>query len=99
MCEKAVEKNPWELDDVPDHFKAQEMCNEAVRQEPWLLKFVPDRFKTQEMCNKAVRMDPWLPNCVPDWFVAQQQVRLWDDNYYNDDVYIKWHNGYQKRKA
>ena len=89
MCEKAVEKNPWELDDVPDHFKAQEMCNEAVRREPWLLKFVPDRFKTQEMCNKAVHMDPWLPNYVPDWFVAQQQVRLWDDNYYNDDAYIK----------
>ena len=33
------------------------------------------------------------------WFVAQQQLKLWDDGYCNDDGYIKWHKGYQKRKA
>ena len=37
---------------------------------------------------------------VLDWFVTQQQVKLWDDDndYCNDDGYIKSHNGYQKRK-
>ena len=37
---------------------------------------------------------------VLDWFVTQQQVKLWDDDddYCNDDEYIKTHNGYQKCK-
>ena len=34
---------------------------------------------------------------VPDWFVTQQQIELWDE-YCNSEI-IKWHNGYQKRKA
>ena len=75
------------------------MCNEALRREPQLLNIIPDRFKSQEMCNKTVHMDPWSLNYVPDQFVTQQQVKLWDDDYCNDDVYIKWYNGYQKRKA
>ena len=32
--------------------------------------------------------------------MTQQQVKLWDDDddYCNDDEYIKTHNGYQKHK-
>ena len=43
MCEKAVEKDPYQLGDFPDRFKKQEMCNEAVRREPGALEYVPDR--------------------------------------------------------
>ena len=35
---------------------------------------------------------------VPDWFVTQQLLRQWDD-YYDDNGYIKWYDGYQKRKT
>ena len=27
ICIEGVEVDPWQLDDVPDHFKGQEMCN------------------------------------------------------------------------
>ena len=26
VCERAVEKWPWQLKDVPDHFKKEKMC-------------------------------------------------------------------------
>ena len=34
MCNKAVEKDPCLLGEVPDHFKPQEMCNKAVEKDP-----------------------------------------------------------------
>ena len=42
MCIKAVEKDPWLLKDVPDHFKMQEICNKVVRDDSSSLQFVPD---------------------------------------------------------
>ena len=33
MCEKAVEEDPYQLDDFPDHLKTQEMCEKAVENE------------------------------------------------------------------
>ena len=51
------------------------------------------------MCNKAARRDPWLLNHVPDWFVTQQQLKIWHDNYYDDDGHIEWYEGYKKRRA
>ena len=30
MCIKAVEVDPWQLGDIPGHFKTQEMCDDAV---------------------------------------------------------------------
>ena len=29
-CEYYVNKNPWNLEDVPDHFKTQEMCDKTI---------------------------------------------------------------------
>ena len=31
MCKKAVEVDPWQLEDVPDHFKTQNMCDKVVK--------------------------------------------------------------------
>ena len=31
MCEKAVEKDPWRLFNVPDRFKTERMCEKAVQ--------------------------------------------------------------------
>ena len=37
MCNKAVDKDPWSLAEVPEHFKTQEMCNKEVRIETMFL--------------------------------------------------------------
>ena len=63
-----------------------------------MLKYVPDHFKFQEMCNDVMMEVPLLLRHVPDWFVTQQQLRQFDDYYY-DNVYIKWYDGYQKCNA
>ena len=42
MCIKAVEVDPWRLDDVPDHFKTQDVCDKAVKDDPSSLQYVPD---------------------------------------------------------
>ena len=34
ICEKAVEKSPYQLVDFPDCFKTQEMCIKAAEDEP-----------------------------------------------------------------
>ena len=98
MCDEAFEEKPYSLAYVPDCFKTQEMCDDAVRRRPWLLKYVPDHFKTQEMFDAVVMEDPWLLRYIPDWFITQQQVKLRDD-YCIDDRFIKWYDGYKKRKA
>ena len=53
------------------------------------------------MCDKTVRDDPFSLQYVFDWFVTQGQVKIWHNhNYYcNNNELIKWHDGYQKRKA
>ena len=48
MCNKAVEKYPWALRFVPDHFKTQEKCDDAVRKRLRMLEYVPDWFVTQQ---------------------------------------------------
>ena len=50
------------------------------------------------MCTDVVIEHPLLLRHVPDWFVTQQQLRQCDD-YYDDNGYIKWYDGYQKRKT
>ena len=53
MCEKAVEKEPCQLGDFPDHLKTQEMCYRAVEDEAETLEYVPYHFKTEDMCKEA----------------------------------------------
>ena len=72
MWEKAVEKNPKTLTDVPGLFKTQEMCEKAVQKEPKLLKYVPNHLKTQEMWEKAVEERPRMLKYVPDHFKTRE---------------------------
>ena len=53
------------------------------------------------MCIRAVDAGLGLLGYVPDWFVTQEKLKIWhdDDEYCNDDEFIEWYNGYQKRKA
>ena len=45
---KALEAGSWLLNDVPDHFKMQEICDKAVRDDSSYLRYVPDWFVTRE---------------------------------------------------
>ena len=101
MCKEAMRNNPYMLRYVADHFKTQGMCERAFEKYPYELGCVLDHFKTKRMCNEAVHRGPWNLRHVTDWFVTQQRIKLWHDYHYwqNDDRFIKWHNGYQKRKA
>ena len=35
---------------------------------------------------------------IPDWFLTQKQLKQCGC-YYDDDGYIEWYDGYQKRKV
>ena len=71
MCNKAVEKYPLLLAEVPDHFKTQEMCNKAFEKDSCLLVFVPNCLRAQEICNKGERNWPW-PSFFPDHLRVQE---------------------------
>ena len=48
MCIEALEVDPWQLDDVRDHFKTQETWDATVREDSLCLKGVPDWFLKQQ---------------------------------------------------
>ena len=101
MCEEVMHCRPVEFFLIPDRFKAQEICIKTVEVDPWQLEHIRDHLKTQKMCYKAVRDYLFSMQPVPDWFVTQQQIDIWydDDEYYNDNVMIKWYNGYKKKQS
>ena len=107
MCKKAVEKDPWWLYNVPNHFKTQTMCEGVVEDGPCSLKFVHDSFKTWIMCDQAVKEDSSSLQYVPGWFVTREGVYMWYDDHYDDDgdhwdyedKFFEWYDGYKKRKA
>ena len=80
-------------------FNTQEMCQNVVENDLYTLKFVPDHFITKEICDKAVRDDSSSLQYVPDWFVTSEQIQMWYDKSEYCDNFLKWHNGYKKRKA
>ena len=49
-----MRKRSYMLDDVPDHFKTQQMCIKAVKKNPRILRYAPDHFNTQKICNEVV---------------------------------------------
>ena len=85
---------------IPDNIKTQKMCERAIEDEPRSLALVPNHLKTQGLCIKAVEACPWLLKYVPDWILTQEQVKLWHGyDYYCNNEFIKWYEGYQKRMA
>ena len=60
MCNKAVEKDPWSLVEVPNNFKTHKMCNKAVKKDLCPLMNVPDCFLKKDICIEAVGKYPFL---------------------------------------
>ena len=66
-----VEVDSWQLGDVTDHLKTQQMCDKAVREGPSSLQYVPDWFVTQQLkiwddvndyCNDG-KIIEWYDGC------------------------------------
>ena len=74
MCTKALEVDPWQLDDVSDHFKTQEMCDKAVREDSFSLQFVSDWFVRQQ------QLKIWNDD---DDYCNDDQVIEWCNGYEN----------------
>ena len=87
MCEKAVEKSPYQLGDFPDRFETQEMCIKAVEDEPDVIEYVTDHFKTEEMCEKAAEDDSWKLRFVLDYFKTRD---ICDDAAWRDPSYLQF---------
>ena len=73
MCIKAVEVDPWQLKDVPDHYKTQEMCDKSMRDYLFSLQQVADWFVTQEQID--IRYDD-------DYvYINNNKLIKWYDGY------------------
>ena len=87
MCDKAVRRHAWQLEDVPNYFKTQEMSNKTMCKVPAVFFLVPDRFKTQEMCIESLEVGSWLLNDVPDHFKTQEMC---DKAVRDDSSYLRY---------
>ena len=64
----------WQLNDIPDYFKAQKICDKTVKDDPYSLQCVPDWFVTQQ------QIDVWYDDhdyCNDDelteWYESHQK--------------------------
>ena len=74
MCIKADEIDPWQLGDVPNHFKTQDMCDDAVWGDPFSLQFVPDWFLAQEQVKLwHDYVDYYNDNGIIKWYKGHQK--------------------------
>ena len=96
MCSKSMYITPAAFFLVPEYFKTQEMSIGAAVADPWQLHNVPNNFKTQVMCDDVVCEHPCNLQYNPDSFVTRGLVKIShdEDDYYNDDEFVEWYNGY-----
>ena len=74
MCIERVEVDPWQLRDVPDHFKGQEMWDKTVREEPSCLQYVPDWFVTQQQIELWDNVDEYCNDDeIIEWYEGYQK--------------------------
>ena len=105
MSDKAVQAGlfgPFSIPNVPERFKTEEMCIKAFETNPLLLEDVPDDFKIQGTCERVVEKIPGALKFVSDYFFTREWVGMWyDDDEYcmDDDGFIKWYEGYQRRNT
>ena len=70
MCNYVIEKAPWLLFDVSDHFVDQRMIIMATMHP---LTFIPpDHPKAQEVCERVVEKHPSQLKGVPDHFKTEK---------------------------
>ena len=71
-CEMIVEKEPWLLGCIPDHFMTQEMYDKAVRTWPSSLEHIPNHLKIQGMCEMTNEVPPYMLRLILDHLKIQK---------------------------
>ena len=57
MCPKAVERNGYALQYVPEALMSEAVVSKAVERNGDALQYVPDELKSEAVCTKAVESD------------------------------------------
>ena len=92
MCNKAVEVGPWQLKDVPNHFKKQKIWIDGVRRDPYSLQFVPDSLVTQQQIDIWYDDDEYCDDDgVIKWYQVYQKRRAQKAKIKEELLPIAWH--------
>ena len=92
MCNASVEVDQWQLGDVPDHLKTQEIHNKAVKDQLFSLRFVPGWFVTQQ------QIDVWYDddyiyndNEMIEWYECYKKRKTQKASVKEELLPIAWH--------
>ena len=92
MCDATVEVDPWQLYDVPDHLKTQELCIKAIELDPFSLQYVPKWWVSQlhiELWNS----DDYYCNDdeVTEWYKGYKKQKAQKASIKKELLPIAWH--------
>ena len=89
---KGAEVDPWQLGDVPGHFKTQEIRNEAVHMEPYALRFVPDWFVMQGKVKLWHHGDDYFNDDeLIKWYLGHKKRKTQKAKMKDKLMPIAWH--------
>ena len=92
MCIKALEADPWQLNDIPDYFKTQKMCDKTVKDDPYFLQFVPDWFVTQQQLKIWHDDDDYYNDDeLIEWYEGHQKRKAKKAKIKEELLSILWH--------
>ena len=92
MSQRAVEKGPYTLNFVPDHFKTQGMCEKAVEKYPLILIFVPHWFATQGQVKVWHDRNYYYDNDeIIQWYDGYKKCKAKKAQIEKELMPIAWH--------
>ena len=92
MCIEAVEVDPWQLDDIPNHLKTIEMCDAAVRKDSFSSVCVPDWFVTQGQVKLWHDDDDYCSDAeLFEWYDGYKKRKAQKSKMKEELMPITWH--------
>ena len=88
---KVLEKDPWLLKDVPDHFKTQVICDKAVEDHFSSLQYVLHWFVTQEQTDAWHDDDYWYDDEMIEWYEGYKKRKAQKAKVKEGLLPIAWH--------
>ena len=92
MCNQDLEVDPWQPDDVPKHFKTQEMYDDAVWEDPFSLKFIPNWFVSQQQLKLwHYNTDRYDDDEIIGWYKGHGRRKAQKAETKEELLSIAWH--------
>ena len=92
MYIKALEIDPWQLNDISDYFKAQQICDKTAKDDPYSLQCVPDWFVTQQQMNVWYDHDDYCNDDeLIEWYQGHQKRKAQKAKREEELLPIAWH--------